>query len=583
MTRTAVLYARVSTDEQARSGYSLAQQIEALRGYAAREGYEVLEEVTDPGWSGASLVRPGLDRVRDLVEAGGVSVVLAQDRDRFSREPAYTYLLRREFHEYGCALRALNDRGDESPEGELTDGILDQLGKFERAKTAERTRRGLDRKVSEGRVIRGNQAAFGLCYSGGGETLHVHEPEMRVLRRIFRWVGLEGESMGEVRRRLRAEGVPAPMGGVWPRSSIRYLLTNELYLPRRPEELAGLLPADLLARLDPGREYGLWTWNKVKTTRWRERGADGEYRNRVKNEARPREEWSAVAVDLSESGLVRAHVDAARERMQQNGSRRPPSTKAQRFWQLSGGIARCEVCGNAYTPHTVIQKGKRRTYYRCYTRYNSGLDTCSNGRSMRAPEFEELVWRGVLGIISDPHRLLRQYEEHVERQRRSMRGDPDREARDLAEALRRLELKESYLLDVASDTSMPREKLRTKLAELDERRDGLRKALREVEARQHALRQRRINYAHLDSLLLQMNRMDLGMASPADRRRLYQALRIKASVDEDRTVRLSGVFDPDLYLRDLLEDPPDFLTPEPEAPEGYARVVTSYSSHPCTS
>jgi hypothetical protein len=87
--KRAILYARVSTDEQARSGYSLAQQLEALREYAAREGYEVLEEVSDPGQSGASLERPGMDRVRDLVAAGGVSVVLAQDRDRFAREPAY--------------------------------------------------------------------------------------------------------------------------------------------------------------------------------------------------------------------------------------------------------------------------------------------------------------------------------------------------------------------------------------------------------------------------------------------------------------------------------------------------------------
>src|ERR671912_547576 len=137
----AILYARVSTDEQARSGYSLAQQIEALRDYAAREGYEVLEEVVDPGQSGASLERPGMDRVRDLVAAGGVYVVLAQDRDRFSREPAYTYLLRREFEEHGCKIRALNDRGDDSPEGQLTDGIIDQIARFERAKITERTRR----------------------------------------------------------------------------------------------------------------------------------------------------------------------------------------------------------------------------------------------------------------------------------------------------------------------------------------------------------------------------------------------------------------------------------------------------------
>jgi site-specific DNA recombinase len=123
--KRAILYARVSTEEQAKSGYSLTQQIEALREYAGREGYQIFEEVTDPGQSGASLERPGMDLVRDLVAAGGVSAVLAQDRDRFAREPAYHYLLRKEFDERGTKIRALNDRGDDSPEGQLTDGIID--------------------------------------------------------------------------------------------------------------------------------------------------------------------------------------------------------------------------------------------------------------------------------------------------------------------------------------------------------------------------------------------------------------------------------------------------------------------------
>src|ERR687885_2878072 len=123
--KRAILYARVSTDEQVRSGYSLAQQIEALSAYAAREGYEVLEEVRDAGQSGASLERPGMDRVRDLVAGGGVSVVLAQDRDRFAREPAYHYLLRKEVEGDGGEKRALNDRGttrqrESSPMASLT-------------------------------------------------------------------------------------------------------------------------------------------------------------------------------------------------------------------------------------------------------------------------------------------------------------------------------------------------------------------------------------------------------------------------------------------------------------------------------
>jgi site-specific DNA recombinase len=152
--KRAILYARVSRDEQARSGYSLAQQLEALRVYCEREGYEVLEEVSDPGQSGASLERPGMDRVRDLVAAGGVSVVLAQDRDRFAREPAYHYLLRREFEERGTKIRALNDRGDDSPEGELTDGIMDQLAKYERAKIAERTRGARQGRLARARSSR---------------------------------------------------------------------------------------------------------------------------------------------------------------------------------------------------------------------------------------------------------------------------------------------------------------------------------------------------------------------------------------------------------------------------------------------
>jgi hypothetical protein len=88
--KRAILYARVSTDEQARTGSSLAQQLEALREYADREGLQILEEIEDPGQSGASLERPGMDRVRDLVAVGGVSVVLAQDRTASPESPHTT-------------------------------------------------------------------------------------------------------------------------------------------------------------------------------------------------------------------------------------------------------------------------------------------------------------------------------------------------------------------------------------------------------------------------------------------------------------------------------------------------------------
>jgi site-specific DNA recombinase len=238
--KRAILYTRVSTDEQARSGYSLAQQLEALRDYAAREGYEVLEEVADPGQSGASLERPGMDHVRDLVAAGGVSVVLAQDRDRFAREPAYHYLLRREFDEYGTKIRALNDRGDESPEGELTDGIMDQLAKFERAKTAERTRRGKLRKAREGKLIAGHAPKYGFRFDENRTGYLVDGAAMGVVRRIFEMVA-SGTPMWAVKTALEAEGVSAPGGGRrWSQTTLRQILQDDSYRPHFIEELAEL-------------------------------------------------------------------------------------------------------------------------------------------------------------------------------------------------------------------------------------------------------------------------------------------------------------------------------------------------------
>jgi DNA invertase Pin-like site-specific DNA recombinase len=144
--------------------------------------------------------------------------VSAQDPDRSALEPAYLYLLREEFAEKGTRLKALSDRGDDSPEGQLTDGILDQLAKFERAKTAERTRRGRLRKAREGKVIAWRQADYGFRYNTSRDGYTVHEGEMNVVRRIFhitgegnpRRPGPRGKSLGRDTRRGRAQAREVP-------------------------------------------------------------------------------------------------------------------------------------------------------------------------------------------------------------------------------------------------------------------------------------------------------------------------------------------------------------------------------------
>src|SRR5215210_2057470 len=218
--KRAILYARVSTEEQAHSGYSLAQQLEALREYAAREGYDVLEEVADEGWSGAYLERPGLDKVRDLVDAGGVDVVAALFRDRIARG-VYVQILKEEFVQHGTRLIALNAQTDDSPEGELHGGILDQFAAYERAKIAERTRRGKIRKAREGKVVATRKPPYGFRYNEARDGLLVHEPEMLIVEKIFR-LAAEGLGTSTIQRRLYNEKLPSPGGkGSWSRRSIK--------------------------------------------------------------------------------------------------------------------------------------------------------------------------------------------------------------------------------------------------------------------------------------------------------------------------------------------------------------------------
>ena len=181
----AVLYARVSTEEQGNKGYSLRQQLEVLREYCQQNEYEIVGEFEDRV-SGAVLERPGLDTLRDLVAEGGVDIVLAQNRDRFTREPAYHYILRTEFREHGCKLKALNDRGDESPEGELSDGVVDLIAKYERARIASRTSEGKYRKAREGKIPGTGTPPLGFRYEDG--HYFVVEEEMSLVRDIFQRV-----------------------------------------------------------------------------------------------------------------------------------------------------------------------------------------------------------------------------------------------------------------------------------------------------------------------------------------------------------------------------------------------------------
>jgi site-specific DNA recombinase len=487
--KRAILYARVSTEEQAKTGYSLAQQMEALRGYAAREGYEVLEEITDPGQSGASLERPGMDRVRDLVATNGVSVLLAQDRDRFAREPAYHYLLRREFEEHGTKIRALNDRGDESPEGELTDGILDQLAKFERAKTAERTRRGKLRKAREDKILAGRRADFGFMYNAARDNYVVDAEQMRLVKRIFYMVGVEAYSIRGVKRAFEREGLPTLDGKRnWAAPFIRGCISDDVYKPHTYKEVEPLVSTEVAKRLDTEKCYGIWWFNRerVTYTQVAENGIDGErhYRRRAKHASKPRSEW--IAVPVPDPSIPREWVDAAREATGQN---KRPSKNGGRFWELTGGILHCACCGWSMSTTTVKTRGslgKPNHYYRCQKPL-SRVEGCENRKTHRADVLEPRVWEFVSGLLIDPERLRTGLEEMIKRESDGLPDNADREAKARMDRLAEVDHKRARFQDMAAEGLIDFDELRAKLVALEETRDTTRKELAALEARRDQL------------------------------------------------------------------------------------------------
>jgi site-specific DNA recombinase len=530
----AILYARVSTDEQARSGYSLAQQIEALREYATREGYAILEEVRDPGQSGASLERPGMDRVRDLVAASRVSVVLAQDRDRFSREPAYSYLLRREFEEYGTQLRSLNDRGDDSPEGQLTDGILDQLAKFERAKMTERTRRGRLQKAREGKVMAGRSPRYGFEINASRDGYEVDEERMRVVRRIFRGVA-EGSTLRAIKLALEAEAVPTPRGGrFWDRSFFRNCVLDDVYRPHSFKEVAAVVSPEVAARLDPAKSYGLWWFNRRKmTSRQVSEASEGgrRYGRKYSSHIKPKEKW--IAVPVSDSGVPRELVDAARAAIEDN---RVPSSAGDRFWQLSGGVARCGACGRRMRVLNRAKKRKSGTrrygYYRCAARHDHGEKSCSNGRTVSALVLEAKVWNFVRGVMTEPEELAKDLDRMIELKRANLHSDPQKEAKVWVDELAKLERMRDGYHDQAAEGLLGFDKLREKLATLDQRRATAESELEALRGHGEELerleRDRDAVVRHYAALAPEV----LESLGPEERHRLYGILGLKVFVED---------------------------------------------------
>jgi site-specific DNA recombinase len=477
-----------------------------------------------------------MDRVRDLVAAGDVSVVLAQDRDRFGREPAYHYLLRKEFEESNCKIRALNDRGDESPEGELTDGILDQLAKYERAKTAERTRRGELRRAREGKIIPVASPPFGFKHTAGRDNFVVDQETMQLVRRIFRMVNAEKHTMYAVKRAFEQEGAATPRGGrYWNISFVRNVVAGDVYRAHTSKEVARLVTPEVAARLDPEKTHGIWWYNRERAVvkHVSETGPEGKrYKKRRTFKKKPRSEW--IAVPIPDAGIPRNWVDKAREAVRDN-YRHPRS--GRRHWELSGGVAHCG-CGLRMTTHSL--SGPAYHYYVCQQRAPNGKDACPNSKFHRAEPLEQRVWGFVSGLLSNADHLRAGLDKMIEEERAGLHTDPDQKAEVWVEKLAETNRKRSGFQDMAAEGLITFDELGAKLAELEETRALAQLKLEALEDRRLRLRDLERDKATLLESYTAMVPKALDNLAPEERRHVYQMLRLRAVVSSGGNVEVTG-------------------------------------------
>jgi site-specific DNA recombinase len=369
--------------------------------------------------------------VRDLVEAGGVDVVAALFRDRIARA-VYVQILKEEFARHGTRLVALNAQTDDSPEGELHGGILDQFAAYERAKIAERTRRGKLRKVREGKIVAsGSRPNYGFTLNDTRDGYLINEPEAEVVRLIFRLMGEEKLGLYEATKALQESGMPAPGGGDrWFVTTLRKILFEDCYKRHTYSEMKELVSADVAARLDPDACCGVFYYGRRRHTNRpvAEQGEDGKrrYRRTQKIRYRPREEW--IAVPVPDIGVPREYLEAARRDVAND---RRPSGAGDRFWELSGGVLVCGGCGRRMGPdRRRNSSGSERVYfyYRCPKRRIEGTEACPNDRTQRAEKVEGGVWEVISGLLADPVRLRLGLERMIEQEWSTASRGPEREA-----------------------------------------------------------------------------------------------------------------------------------------------------------
>ena len=230
--KTAAIYARVSSEQQ-REEHTIASQTAALIEFASKHDLQVPKQwiFEDEGYSGATLERPGLERVRDLAAAGQIQAVLVYAPDRLSRKYAYQILLIEELARHGVETLFVKAPQSASAEDQLLVQFQGMIAEYERAQILERSRRGKRHRARAGELSVMSGAPYGYRYIRKSEdapaSYAMIEAEARVVQRVYELYTVRGLSIGAIARQLNEEGVPTRKRSArWERSVVWAMLRN---------------------------------------------------------------------------------------------------------------------------------------------------------------------------------------------------------------------------------------------------------------------------------------------------------------------------------------------------------------------
>jgi len=356
------IYARVSTEEQAKSGFSLNDQLRECR---KKAGEDPVREYVDEGISGEFLDRPALSRLRQDVRAGLIRKIICFDPDRLSRKLMHQLLITDEWDRYGVQLQFVNGDYAKTPEGTLFYSMRGAIAEFEKAKINERMSRGRREKARQGRVLR-DFHMYGYDYDKETEQLVVNEAEAQVVRLVFRmFTQPSGDVQGisGIARYLTQAGIPTKRGArEWHRQVVRQMLSNRAYI---------------------GEFFqNRWNTEGILANKHKPR----EERRPVRE--RPPEEWIALPCPAI---IDRRTFEYAQELLQAS-RRRWSGTRKGRY--LLSGLVRCGLCGQTMTGRQARHWGKPVRFYT--DRKQPGAGRASGcGQRIDCCTLEETVWNQV--------------------------------------------------------------------------------------------------------------------------------------------------------------------------------------------